>query len=145
MWNVKWLSAFLSIVNIKCSMIVGNYLQCSSSHKCAVGLQNKDYCANCINLFSGISLFNLTVPETKSPHDLSNNFWHELSSPYTESSDESYGETTTQAHEPFFEENSSLINSTTQLGSDVYLHCRVNDLREKMVRKVLLQTSMKVI
>lgn len=75
------------------------------------------------------------VPETKSPHDLSNSFWHELSSPYTESSDENVGETTTHVHEPFFEENSTQINVTTQLGSDVYLHCRVNDLREKMVSK----------
>lgn len=25
MWNVKWLSAFFCIANIKCSMIVGNY------------------------------------------------------------------------------------------------------------------------
>lgn len=86
------------------------------------------------------SLFSLliakTVPETKSQHDLSNSFWHELSSPYTESSDENVGETTTHVHEPFFEENSTQINVTTQLGSDVYLHCRVNDLREKMVSKV---------
>ena len=82
------------------------------------------------------SLFTLTVPQTKSPHDLSNSFWHELSSPPTESSDENFGESTTHVHEPFFEENSTQINVTTQLGSDVYLHCRVNDLREKMVSKV---------
>lgn len=82
--------------------------------------------------------FHLTVPETRPPHehDLSNNFWHELSSPNTESSDEYMAETTTHVHEPFFEENATQINSTTQLGSDVYLHCRVNDLREKMVRNV---------
>jgi hypothetical protein len=80
--------------------------------------------------------FSYSVPQTRSPHDLSNSFWHELSSPYTESSDESIGETTTHVHEPFFEENSTQINVTTQLGSDVYLHCRVNDLREKMVSKV---------
>lgn len=88
--------------------------------------------------------FNLAVPETRPPHDLSNSFWHELSSPYTESSDENFGETTTQAHEPFFEENSSLINSTTQQGSDVFLHCRVNDLREKMVRKILPHNTTKL-
>lgn len=75
------------------------------------------------------------VPETKSPHDLSNGYWPELSSPYTESSDENGVETTTHVHEPFFEENSTQINVTTQLGSDVYLSCRVNDLREKMVSK----------
>lgn len=74
-----------------------------------------------------------TVPETKSPHDLSNSIWYELSSPNTESSNEVVGETTTHVHEPFFEENSTQVNVTTQLGSDVYLHCRVNDLREKMV------------
>lgn len=77
------------------------------------------------------------VPETKSPHDLSNGYWPELSSPYTESSDENGAETTTHVHEPFFEENSTQINVTTQLGSDVYLHCRVNDLREKMVSRAL--------
>lgn len=74
-----------------------------------------------------------TVPETRSPHDLSNSFWHESSSPFTDSSDENVGETTTHVHEPFFEENPTQNNVTTQLGSDVYLHCRVNDLREKMV------------
>ena len=88
------------------------------------------------NLFV-VFLSSLTVPQTRSPHDLSNNFWHDLSSSaYTESSDENIGETTTHVHEPFFEENSTQINVTTQLGSDVYLHCRVNDLREKMVSKV---------
>lgn len=83
----------------------------------------------CGHIFSSSHI----VPETRSPHDLSNSIWHELSSPYTDSSDESVGETTTHVHEPFFEENSTQINVTTQLGSDVYLHCRVNDLREKMV------------
>lgn len=83
----------------------------------------------------------LSVPETRPPHehDISNNFWLELSSPNTESSDENMGDTTTHSHEPFFEENSTQINSTTQLGNDVYLHCRVNDLREKMVRMDLLK------
>jgi hypothetical protein len=32
MWNVKWLSAFFCIANIKCSMIVGNY---EAVNKCA--------------------------------------------------------------------------------------------------------------
>jgi hypothetical protein len=90
-----------------------------------------DYVVNRVNLCAVFS----TVPQTKSPHDLSNSFWHELSSPSTDSSDENFGETTTHVHEPFFEENSTQINVTTQLGSDVYLHCRVNDLREKMVSK----------
>jgi hypothetical protein len=73
-----------------------------------------------------------TVPQTRSPHDLSNNLWNELSSPYTESSDENY-ETTTHVHEPFFQEDNTELNVTTQLSNDVRLHCRVNDLREKMV------------
>jgi hypothetical protein len=97
-----------------------------------------DYAVNRVNLCAVFLLFTLTVPQTKSPHDLSNSFWHELSSPATDSSDENFGETTTHVHEPFFEENSTQINVTTQLGSDVYLHCRVNDLREKMVSKALL-------
>lgn len=128
MWNVKWLSAFLCIVNIRCSMLVGNYREPSSTTT-EIG-----------SAFVSIALIyvrpyflSFIVPETRSPHDLSNSIWHELSSPYTESSDESVGETTTHVHEPFFEENSTQINVTTQLGSDVYLHCRVNDLREKMV------------
>lgn len=70
-----------------------------------------------------------TVPETKSPYDIT---WHELSSPFTETNTENVSETTL-IHEPFFDEPSAQINFTTQLGSDVILHCRVNDLREKMV------------
>jgi hypothetical protein len=107
-------------------MIVGNYTQPKFWFA-------TDHSVNQVNLCAVSFLFTLTVPQTKSPHDLSNSFWHELSSPYTESSDENVGETTTHVHEPFFEENSTQINVTTQLGSDVYLHCRVNDLREKMV------------
>lgn len=84
-------------------------------------------------------LFPGLVPETKSPHDLSN--WPELSSPYTESSDENGVETTTHVHEPFFEENSTQINVTTQLGSDVFLSCRVNDLREKMVSEAMVSQT----
>lgn len=132
MWHIKWLSAFLCIVNIRCSMIVGNYKRpifCPASN--TDGLR----CQSC-KFMCGFLFFTLTVPQTKSPHDLSNSFWHELSSPPTESSDENFGESTTHVHEPFFEENSTQINVTTQLGSDVYLHCRVNDLREKMVSKV---------
>ncbi|KAG5682189.1 hypothetical protein PVAND_011557 [Polypedilum vanderplanki] len=94
MWNVKWLSAFFCIANIKCSMLI--------------------------------------VPETKSPYDA---LWHELSSsyPYTENSNAENASEATLIHEPFFEETSSQVNVTAQLGSDVILHCRVNDLREKMV------------
>jgi hypothetical protein len=65
--------------------------------------------------------------------------WHELSSsyPYTEANAENVSEATLM-HEPFFEEAASQVNVTAQLGSDVILHCRVNDLREKMVRCLLL-------
>lgn len=131
MWNIKCFYAFLAIVNIKCSMIVGNYREWLDKSIC----NQRQTCWN-LDVF-----YFLAVPETRPPreHDLSNNFWHELSSPNNESSDENMGETTTHVHEPFFEENSTQINSTTQLGSDVYLHCRVNDLREKMVSKVLLK------
>ena len=71
------------------------------------------------------------VPETKSPYDVP---WQELSSPYpyTEAHTENASETAL-VHEPFFEEVSSQANVTAQLGSDVILHCKVNDLREKMV------------
>jgi hypothetical protein len=141
MWSVKWFSAFLCIVNIRCSMIVGNcrfrnrricghgslFLRLRRHHS-EIGLL-------CQCLFCSLIPSRRTVPETRSPLDLSNSIWHDPSSPYTEASDEIDSETTTHVHEPFFEENSTQINVTTQLGSDVYLHCRVNDLREKMVSR----------
>lgn len=134
MFQIKWLAAFLCCaMNIKCSMIIGNgkFLQ---AEICKPKL---DYWVTEIKkhqfLFPGL------VPETKSPHDLSN--WPELSSPYTESSDENGVETTTHVHEPFFEENSTQINVTTQLGSDVFLSCRVNDLREKMVSEAMVSQT----
>lgn len=70
------------------------------------------------------------VPETRNPYD---SLWHELSSssPYNDNI-ENISETTA-VNEPFFDEPSSLVNVSAQLGSDVILHCRVNDLREKMV------------
>lgn len=44
-------------------------------------------------------------------------------------------EETTTHHEPypFFDEESTQINVTAQLGSDTYLHCRVENLGEKIV------------
>jgi hypothetical protein len=64
-------------------------------------------------------------------------FWHSISSDaelLDEELEEEVEETTTH-HEPspFFEEESSPHNETTQLGSDVYLHCRVQNLGEKIV------------
>lgn len=35
---------------------------------------------------------------------------------------------------PFFEDDDVFRNVTAQLGNDVYLHCRVNDLADKTVQ-----------
>ena len=64
-------------------------------------------------------------------------FWHSISSDaelLDEELEEENEETTTH-HEPypFFEEEQSQVNETTQLGNDVYLHCRVQNLGEKTV------------
>lgn len=64
-------------------------------------------------------------------------FWHSISSDaelLDEELDEEFEETTTH-HEPypFFEEEQTQVNETTQLGNDVYLHCRVQNLGEKIV------------
>lgn len=41
----------------------------------------------------------------------------------------------TTTHEPFplFEDGTGMINVTTHLGTNVYLHCRVSDLNGKTV------------
>ncbi|XP_058117842.1 uncharacterized protein LOC131289210 [Anopheles ziemanni] len=49
-----------------------------------------------------------------------------------EQEDES-AESTTHDPYPFFDDANMAANVTTQLGNDVYLHCRVNDLRERTV------------
>lgn len=65
-------------------------------------------------------------------------FWHSIASEAEllgEEEDEEIDETTTH-HEPypFFEgEDQTQVNVTTQLGNDVYLHCRVENLGEKTV------------
>lgn len=67
-------------------------------------------------------------------------FWHKISSNVENldvediEEDEEGVETTTQ-HEPFpfFDEEQTQVNETTQLGNDVYLHCRVQNLGEKTV------------
>lgn len=207
MWNVKWLAAFLYIVNIQCSMIVGNYrtdnqysvaFQYSSSllvhgynrivilcgisdthtiisfpvvnigvckllmfaSHCRISEFHSQLdlsahiCEICDGIFHDRIFFYervelvidkimieficnfdilFTVPQTKSPHELSNSIWNEFSSPITETSDESFYEVTTHVHEPFFNEELLDINVTSQLADDVRLHCRVNDLREKIV------------
>ncbi|CAO1382957.1 unnamed protein product [Diamesa hyperborea] len=90
----------------------------------------------CYNIFT---FFSFKVPKGK-PHDqydIPKHFWHDLSSPYTDSSDDDnhldFDETTTHDPYPFFDEPTTEINVTTQLLSNVYLHCKVNDLREKTV------------
>lgn len=67
-------------------------------------------------------------------------FWHKISSSDAdnleeEAEDEEDGGETTTHHEPFpfFDEEQSQVNETTQLGQDVYLHCRVQNLGEKTV------------
>ncbi|XP_063990777.1 peroxidasin [Diachasmimorpha longicaudata] len=66
--------------------------------------------------------------------NLPKSFWHELSSPFTEA----YGEETsaTENHatlepRPFFEDPDS--NITVQLGAQVYLHCRVENLQKRTI------------
>ncbi|XP_055588761.1 zwei Ig domain protein zig-8 [Uranotaenia lowii] len=68
------------------------------------------------------------------------NFWQDISSPYTDMPDDDFGgeeesqeESTTHDPYPFFDDINMTANVTTQLGNDVYLHCRVNDLRERTV------------
>lgn len=83
-----------------------------------------------------------TVPKKSQPLGFEvPKFWHSISSDSEllgEELEEEIEETTTH-HEPspFFEEEQTQINETTQLGNDVYLHCRVQNLGEKIVsRKV---------
>lgn len=68
--------------------------------------------------------------------DFQPKFWHSISSDaeLLEELEEENEETTTH-HEPypFFEEEQTQVNETTQLGNDVYLHCRVQNLGEKTV------------
>lgn len=72
---------------------------------------------------------------------IANNYWYDVSSPFTESYDEDTGSVlgmdsgTTPDPPPFFESHQNATNVTTQFGSTVTLHCRVNDLREKTVSK----------
>lgn len=68
-------------------------------------------------------------------------FWHKISSSNAENLDaedieeDEEGVETTTHHEPFpfFDEEQTQVNETTQLGNDVYLHCRVQNLGEKTV------------
>lgn len=73
----------------------------------------------------------VSVPETKSPYDI---LWHDFSSPSPYNDNIENISETTAVNEPFFDETSSQVNVSAQLGNDAILHCRVNDLREKTVK-----------
>ncbi|XP_070493357.1 zwei Ig domain protein zig-8-like isoform X1 [Chironomus tepperi] len=81
----------------------------------------------CITYIKGSMII---VPETKSPYDI---LWHDFSSPSPYNDNIENISETTAVNEPFFDETSSQVNVSAQLGNDAILHCRVNDLREKTV------------
>ncbi|XP_052889859.1 zwei Ig domain protein zig-8 [Anopheles moucheti] len=92
-----------------------------------------------LHCVSGSVLKSSALQSSGSFMSLPRNFWQEISVPYTdlpsdddEQEDESV-ESTTHDPYPFFDDANMIANVTTQLGSDVYLHCRVNDLRERTV------------
>ncbi|XP_046803139.1 hemicentin-1 [Lucilia cuprina] len=79
----------------------------------------------------------LKRPRAGDPFDtFPKNFWQEFSSPFTDTpEDEELEITETTTHEPFpfFADPFTTVNVSTQLGANVYLHCRVNDLQGKTV------------
>ncbi|KAI9589599.1 hemicentin-1 [Glossina fuscipes] len=79
----------------------------------------------------------LKRPRAGDPFDtFPKNFWQEFSSPFTDTpEDEELEITDTTTHEPFpfFADPYTTVNVSTQLGSNVFLHCRVNDLQGKTV------------
>lgn len=81
--------------------------------------------------------FAVKRPRAGDPFDtFPKNFWQEFSSPFTDTpEDEELEVTETTTHEPFpfFADPYTTINISTQLSSNVYLHCRVNDLQGKTV------------
>lgn len=90
-------------------------------------------------LFTIFLSFLCSVPKKSHSQFEVPKFWHSISSDaelLDEELEEEIEETTTH-HEPypFFEEEQTQINETTQLGNDVYLHCRVQNLGEKTVSK----------
>lgn len=90
-------------------------------------------------IFVYLFFFKLAVkrPRAGDPFDtFPKNFWQEFSSPFTDTpEDEELEVTETTTHEPFpfFADPYTTINISTQLSSNVYLHCRVNDLQGKTV------------
>lgn len=89
-------------------------------------------------LSSLYSLIRGSVPKNSQPLGFEvPKFWHSISSDaelLDEDLEEEIEETTTH-HDPYplFEDEPALVNETTQLGNDVYLHCRVQNLGEKTV------------
>ncbi|XP_055915019.1 neurotrimin [Eupeodes corollae] len=79
----------------------------------------------------------LKRPKAGDPFDLfPKNFWQEFSSPFTDTPDDEefhVVEATTHEPFPFFAEPYTTVNVSAQLGTNVYLHCRVNDLQGKTV------------
>ncbi|XP_066602776.1 zwei Ig domain protein zig-8 [Prorops nasuta] len=66
--------------------------------------------------------------------NLPRSFWHELSSPFTEVYEAESVSTETGATpepQPYFEDPET--NVTVQLGAEVYLHCRVQNLQKRTV------------
>jgi hypothetical protein len=84
----------------------------------------------------GFLLFPVLKTHSGDPFDsLPKSFWYELSSPFTESYDDltEAEPKTTPDPLPFFEDHANSTNVTTQLGSSVFLHCKVHDLRDRTV------------
>lgn len=76
-------------------------------------------------------------PRAGDPFDtFPKNFWQEFSSPFTDIPDAEELENiqiTTHEPCPFFADYQTTINVSAQLGSNVNLHCRVNELQGKTV------------
>jgi hypothetical protein len=64
---------------------------------------------------------------------------------YELDSEEMLVSTTTGEPLPFFDESLNLTNVTAPLGSTVFLHCRVNLLKDKTVRTYIIHTFLRLI
>jgi hypothetical protein len=84
------------------------------------------------------SFFAALKTHSGDPFDsLPKSYWYEFSSPFTESYDDltEAEPRTTPDPLPFFEDRANSTNVTTQLGSAVFLHCKVNDLMDRTVSR----------
>lgn len=89
------------------------------------------------SFFSHTDPKNLPVPEFQVPKS----WYNHLPAPDIDINEEELEEDveeTTTHHEPypFFDEEGTQANVTAQLGSDTYLHCRVENLGEKIVSRI---------